>query len=96
MNIEEAKANIERLLSDKYGSGSINQLKQLFDVLMACGVGYTANREDKKSANHGPFDIRNHEALMTVLSDRETLRELVRRWYYRRENKDFDCMEDYV
>ena len=83
MNIEEAKANIERLLSDKYGSGSINQLKQLFDVLMACGVGYTANR-----------DIRNHEALMTVLSDRETIRELVRRWYYRRENKDFDCKED--
>ena len=94
MNIKEAKANIERLLSDKYGSGSINQLKQLFDVLMACGVGYTANREDKKSANHGPFDIRNHEALMTVLSDRETIRELVRRWYYRVENKDFEFKED--
>tara|TARA_Y100001951_G_C11258331_1_gene250863 strand:+ start:342 stop:626 length:285 start_codon:yes stop_codon:yes gene_type:complete len=94
MNLEQAKWNIERLLSDKYGSGSINQLKQLFDVLMACGVGYTANREDKKSANHGPFDIRNHEALMTVLSDRETIRELVRRWYYRVENKDFEFKED--
>ena len=94
MNLEQAKWNIERLLSDKYGSGSINQLKQLFDVLMACGVGYTANREDKKSANHGPFDIHNHEALMTVLSDRETIRELVRRWYYRVENKDFEFKED--
>ena len=94
MNIEDAKANVERLLSDKYGSGSINQLKQLFDVLMACGVGYTANREDKKSANYGPFDMGNHEALMVVLSDRETIREFVRRWYYRVENKDFDFKED--
>tara|TARA_R100001086_G_scaffold44436_3_gene19710 strand:+ start:14133 stop:14417 length:285 start_codon:yes stop_codon:yes gene_type:complete len=94
MNIEKAKANVERLLSDKYGSGSINAMKQLFDVLTKCGVGYTANREDRKSANHGPFDIHNHEALMTVLTDRETIRELVRRWYYRHENKDFDCKED--
>ena len=94
MDMEKAIWNVERLLSDKYVSGSSIQLKQLFDVLMACGVGYTANREDKKSANHGPFDINNHEALMTVLTDRETIRELVRRWYYRRENKDFDCKED--
>jgi len=94
MNIEEAKANVERLLSDKYGSGSVNAMKELFSVLMRCGVGYTANREDKKSANHGPFDIRNHEALMTVLSDRETIRELVRRWYYRVETKEFDCKEE--
>lgn len=92
--MEKAIWNVERLLSDKYVSGSSIQLKQLFDILMACGVGYTANREDKKSANHGPFDINNHEALMTVLTDRETIRELVRRWYYRRENKDFDCKED--
>lgn len=94
MDMEKAIWNVERLLSDKYVSGSSIQLKQLFDILMACGVGYTANREDKKSANHGPFDINNHEALMTVLTDRETIRELVRRWYYRRENKDFDCKED--
>ena len=94
MNIEDAKANVERLLSDKYGSGSINQMKQLFDVLMACGVGYTPNRVDKKSANHGPFDLGNHEALMTVLTDRDTIREMVRRWYYRHENKEFDCKED--
>jgi len=94
MDIEQAKWNVERLLSDKYGSGSIDAMKELFSVLMKCGVGYTANREDKKSANHGPFDIYNHEALMVVLSDRETLREMVRRWYYRHENKDFDCKED--
>lgn len=94
MNLETAKQTIERLLSDKYGSGSINQLKVLFDTLMACGVGYTPDREDKKSANHGPFDMGNHEALMVVLSDRETIREFVRRWYYRVENKDFEFKEE--
>ena len=94
MEIEAAKKNVERLLSDKYGSGSINAMKELFSVLMKCGVGYTPNRDDKKSANHGPFDLNNHEALMTVLTDRETIRELVRRWYYRHENKEFDCKED--
>lgn len=94
MDLETAKQTIERLLSDKYGSGSINQLKVLFDTLMACGVGYTPDREDRKSANHGPFDLGNHEALMVVLSDRETIREFVRRWYYRHENKDFDRKEE--
>ena len=94
IDLETAKHRIEHLLSDKYGSGSINQLKSLFDVLMACGVGYTLGREDKKSANHGPFDLGNHEALMVVLSDRETIREFVRRWYYRVENKDFEFKED--
>lgn len=94
MDLETAKQTIERLLSDKYGSGSINQLKELFGVLMACGVGYTPDREDKKSANFGCFDTGNHEALMVVLTDRETIREFVRRWYYRAENKDFDFKED--
>ena len=94
MDMEKAIWNVERLLSDKYGSGSINAMKELFSVLMKCGVGYTPNRDDMKSANSGPFDINNHEALMTVLTDRDTIREMVRRWYYRHENKDFDCKED--
>lgn len=94
MEMEAAKKNIEWLLSDKYGSGSINALKELFGCLMTLGVGYTPNREDLKSANSGVLDMGNHESLMTVLSDRETIRELVRRWYYRHENKEFDCKED--
>lgn len=94
MEIETAKENIERLLSDKYGSGSIDALKELFGCLMTLGVGYTPNREDMKSANSGVLDLGNHESLMTILTDRDTIREMVRRWYYRHENKEFDFKED--
>jgi hypothetical protein len=94
MEIETAKKNIEQLLSDKYGSGSIDALKELFGCLMTLGVGYTPNREDMKSANSGVLDLGNHESLMTILTDRDTIREMVRRWYYRHENKEFDYKED--
>lgn len=94
MEIETAKKNIEQLLSDKYGSGSIDALKELFGCLMTLGVGYTPNREDMKSANSGVLDLGNHESLMTILTDRDTIREMVRRWYYRHENKEFDFKED--
>lgn len=71
-----------RLLQDPYGSGSIDAVKNLFRNLMHCGVGYTENRTDGKSSNFGCLDTGNHESLMVVLSDRATLREMVRMFYY--------------
>lgn len=89
MNKNEAVRRIKRILQDPYGSGSIDAVKALFTALMHCGVGYTGNRQDKKSANHGCLDIGNHEALMTVLTDRNTIRELVRQFYYRFDEEEY-------
>lgn len=82
IKLEDARNNIMRLLQDPYGSGSIDAVKNLFRNLMHCGVGLTTDREDKKSANYGCLDTGNHESLMVVLSHRETLREMVRMFYY--------------
>ena len=83
MNTNEAVRRIKEMLQDPYGSGSIDAVKALFQALMHCGVGFTDNRKDRKSANFGCLDLGNHEALMTVLTDRNTIRELVRQFYYK-------------
>ena len=83
MNTNEAVRRIKEMLQDPYGSGSIDAVKALFQALMHCGVGYTENRTDRKSSNFGCLDLGNHEALMTVLTDRHTIRELVRQFYYK-------------
>ncbi len=82
IKLEDARNNIMRLLQDPYGSGSIDAVKNLFRNLMHCGVGYTGNRADGKSSNFGCLDLGNHESLMVVLSHTETLREMVRMFYY--------------
>jgi len=82
IKLEDARNNIMRLLQDPYGSGSIDAVKNLFRNLMHCGVGLTEDREDLKSANYGCLDTGNHESLMVVLSHRETIREMVRMFYY--------------
>jgi hypothetical protein len=82
IKLEDARNNIMRLLQDPYGSGSIDAVKNLFQALVQCGVGYTEGREDGKSSNFGCLDLGNHESLMVVLSDRATLREMVRMFYY--------------
>ena len=83
IRLEDARNNILRLLQDPYGSGSRDAVKNLFQALVQCGVGYTGGREDGKSSNFGCLDLGNHEALMTVLTDRNTIRELVRQFYYK-------------
>ena len=82
MNKNAAVRRIREMLQDPYGSGSIDAVKALFKSLMHCGVGYTENRKDGKSSNFGCLDLGNHEALMTVLTDRKVIRELVRQFYY--------------
>ena len=82
MNKNAAVRKIKGMLQDPYGSGSIDAVKALFNALMHCGVGYTENRTDGKSSNFGCLDLGNHESLMVVLSDRATLREMVRMFYY--------------
>jgi len=83
MNKNEAVKRIKDMLQDPYGSGSIDAVKNLFQALMHCGVGFTDNRKDRKSSNFGCLDLGNHEALMTVLTDRNIIRELVRQFYYK-------------
>ena len=94
MNTNDAVRRIKGMLQDPYGSGSIDAVKALFKSLMHCGVGYTKNRKDGKSSNFGCLDLGNHEALMTVLTDRKIIRELVRQFYYNFDREAYGDEEE--
>ena len=83
MKIEEAKEAIASMLTDKYGSGSMDAVTALFNSLLETGMGYES-REDGKSGPHGVLDTGNLTALSMVLSNIHATVELCHLVYYQR------------
>tara|TARA_R110000737_G_C14596957_1_gene488461 strand:+ start:1215 stop:1604 length:390 start_codon:yes stop_codon:yes gene_type:complete len=83
MKIEEAKEAIARMLTDKYGSGSMDAVTALFKSLLDTGMGYES-REDRRGGPIGCLDTGNMTALSMVLADRQATVELCHLIYYQR------------
>jgi hypothetical protein len=83
MKIEEAKETIARMLTDKYGSGSMDAVKALFKSLLDTGMGYE-QREDRIGGPIGCLGTRNMTALSMVLANRQATVELCHLIYYQR------------
>lgn len=84
MKLEEAKETIARMLTDKYGSGSMDAVTALFKALLNTGMGYES-REDGRSGPIGCLDTFNMTALSMVIANRQTTLELCHLVYYQRE-----------
>ena len=95
-DIRNAKHRIIHFLTDPYGSGGIDKIKELFWALNSCSQGYIQGQG--KSGMIGYLDDSNREHLAIVLSDRDTMSSIARALYYNTLTELCDhrqCEEDY-
>jgi len=81
IRLEENVNKLFGMLFDEFSSGSIIQLRTLFDHLSMLGVGYDGSRD--RSGQIGILDRSNMAMIQRILNNGELLNILVRAWYYR-------------